>query len=121
MKIVKGILSLSVLIFFAACSKESTGNGNTANPPIDNCAGADAKFVADVNPIIQSSCATNSSCHGTGSFNGPGALTSFAQIKNAGTSIKSAVTSGRMPKGSSLTTTQIKTLTCWIGAGSPNN
>jgi hypothetical protein len=77
-------------------------------------------FSANVAPIIQTNCAV-SGCHATGSTNGPGALTSYTQIKNAAVQIKQAVVSRFMPQGSSLTNAQIKTISCWVDAGAPNN
>src|SRR5215217_7713674 len=68
----------------------------------ENCSEIDSRFSAKVFPIIQSSCATNSGCHATGSSNGPGALTNFTQISQASSAIRTAVLSGIMPKGSSL-------------------
>lgn len=84
------------------------------------CDGVNISFAAKVNPLIQSVCAV-SGCHNAGSTNGPGPLTNYNQIKNAAVHIKSAVVSGFMPQGSTLTTTQIKTISCWVDAGSPDN
>jgi hypothetical protein len=78
-------------------------------------------FAADVNPIIQSSCANNIACHSSGSVNGPGALTSYTAIFNSRTSIRSAVSSGSMPKNSTLSTNQKNSILCWIDSGAPNN
>ena len=85
-----------------------------------NCATVPARFSADVNPIIQSRCAI-SGCHAAGSTNGRGPLTSYDLIKNAAVEIKAAVVSKFMPQGSSLTPIEIKTISCWVDAGAPNN
>jgi hypothetical protein len=84
------------------------------------CDGVTPSFVANVNPIIQSSCAIPD-CHAAGSTNGPGALTSYSQIKNAAIAIQSAVVSRYMPKVGSLSRDQIKAINCWVKAGAPNN
>lgn len=110
-----------VVIVVTACSKGS-GTGEPAPlPPPSSCATTPAKFTTDVNPIIQNSCATGSGCHGNGSVNGPGPLTNFDQIKNAASSIKSAVVSKRMPIGGSLSNAQIQSISCWVDNGTSNN
>ena len=68
-----------------------------------------------------SSCAFSSGCHGSGSTNGPGVLTSYTSVFNARTAIRSAVASGSMPQGSSLATNQKNSILCWIDSGAPNN
>ncbi len=85
-----------------------------------NCSTVPARFATDVNPIIQTRCAV-AGCHAAGSTNGRGPLTSYDLIKNAAVEIKSAVVSGFMPQGSSLTPAEIKAISCWVDAGAPNN
>ena len=109
----KIIILFSVLLAIIACSK------NSASFTTD-CSVAKS-FLTDVNPIIQSSCATSAGCHATGSTNGPGALTAYAQVFAARSAIRSAVASGLMPQGSSLSTTQKNNIICWIDAGAANN
>lgn len=84
------------------------------------CDGVNTSFSANVSPLIQSTCAV-SGCHDASSHNGPGPLTNYTQIKTAAVQIKSAVVSGFMPQGSTLTTAQIRTISCWVDAGAPNN
>jgi hypothetical protein len=117
--IVAAIASLSII----ACSKSETNDTGILPPPAteDECASTPASFSADVNPLIQTNCAIGSGCHGTGSSNGPGALTTFEQIKGAASSIKSAVASKRMPLGRTLTAAQIKTISCWVDNNATNN
>ena len=86
-----------------------------------SCTGVAATFTTDVNPIIQSSCANGAGCHGNGSTNGPGPLTTYDQVKAAGTQILNSVQAGRMPIGSSLSASQIQSISCWLGNGSINN
>jgi len=108
------LFSILLLVLVFACSKNTSGF--TAD-----CSGATKSFATDVNPIIQSSCATNPGCHASGSVNGPGALTTYSQIFNARSDIRSAVSLGTMPQNGSLTTAQKKSIICWIDNGAPNN
>ena len=115
----KGIIFIFIIfIAFASCSKSSsnTGGGTTTN-----CANVPKSFSTDVNPVIQSSCTLNSGCHGSNSVHGPGELLSYAQIFNARVNIKTAVSSGTMPKTGSLTTAQKNSILCWVDSGAANN
>ncbi len=112
-KISIAIFIVSILI--VACSKKSDSVPSTAN-----CTTAKS-FVSDVNPIIQTTCALNAGCHANGSTNGPGPLTSYAQVFNARVNIKTAVSNGTMPQNSSLSTDQKNAIICWIDSGAPNN
>jgi len=80
-----------------------------------------AKFSANVFPIIQSKCATSPDCHASGSTNAAGPLTSYSLIHNLAPVIRGQVVSGIMPKTGSLTSTELQTIVCWIDAGAPNN
>jgi hypothetical protein len=127
----KGILViLAAFLLIASCSKSGsdtggggTGGGSgggTAGGSI-NCTGVASAFAANVNPIIQSTCATDATCHGAGSLNGPGPLQTYNQIFSARLAIKTAVGNGTMPKTGSLTTAQKNSIICWVDAGGPNN
>ena len=123
-KCIRHFLAITIVsITMMACSKSGTNHTDVLPPPPqeDECASTPKSFSADVNPIIQTKCALGSGCHGNGSFNGPGALTTFEQIKSAASSIKSAVTSKRMPLNGSLTAAQFKTISCWVDNGTSNN
>ena len=102
-----------LLIILNACTKKPEFTAD--------CSGLAKSFATDVSPVFQTSCAINSSCHATGSGNGPGPLLSYSQIFNARTDIRSAVASGHMPLNATLTTTQINAILCWIDNGAPNN
>ena len=122
----KGILtSLAVFFIIVSCSKGGGGNdpggGGSGGGGTLNCNGVAAAFTANVNPIIQSTCATDATCHGAGSANGPGPLLTHTQISGASVTIKTAVSSGTMPKTGTLTTAQKNSIICWINSGSPNN
>jgi hypothetical protein len=81
---------------------------------------ANKAFAADVNPVIQAFCNT-SGCHANGSTNGPGPLTNYLQVHNNSTIIRTAISTGRMPQGSSLSTAQKNSIICWIDSGAPDN
>jgi hypothetical protein len=113
------ITSISIVL---ACSKSNniTGN-NPGDPPLD-CSAVIAKaYLNDVSPIMQTKCATDATCHGSGSTNGPGPLINYTAIFNSRTTIRAAISSGAMPKTGSITTTQRNSILCWIDSGAPNN
>jgi uncharacterized membrane protein len=117
--------NIYILLFLAfgvaACSKNSStssGGGSVAAP---SCAGVAANFSANVLPLIQTKCATNSSCHATGAVNSGGVLTTHAQISAKASAIKSSVNNGTMPKTGSLTSAEKAIISCWVDAGALNN
>ena len=124
----KGILvSLAAFLIIASCSKGGSedpaggGNGGGGGGGTVNCTGVASAFAANVNPVIQSTCATDATCHGAGSSNGPGPLQTYNQIFAARIIIKTAVGNGTMPKTGTLTATQKNSIICWVDAGGPNN
>ena len=117
-KLIAAISFVSLITI--SCSKSGGGGSGGVGATVDCSTVSNKAFAADVFPIIQASC-NISGCHATGSFNGPGALTNYAQISAAGSSIKTAVSSGRMPQGSSLSTAQKNSIICWVNGGTPNN
>jgi len=116
-----GVTLLVAIILFACNKSVDTTMKNTNDNGSIDCSTVAKSFLTDVNPIIQSKCSTGSSCHGTGSINGPGALLTYSAIANAHADIRSAILSGLMPKNGSLTTTQKNTIICWIDNGVLNN
>src|SRR5436190_8148659 len=124
----KGILViLGSFFLIASCSKGgsdgggSGGTGGGGGGTAVNCTGVASSFAANVNPIIQSTCATDATCHGAGSANGPGPLLTYTQISGASVNIKTAVASGTMPKVGTLTTAQKNSIICWVNGGALNN
>ena len=113
------------IIIFAACSKSdsTTGGGGTGgggrtfscNP------GVTPKFAADVQPIIQSLCATNSNCHAAGSTNSGGVFTTYAEVNAKKSNIRAQILSGAMPQSGTISQAQINAFICWIDSGAPNN
>jgi len=115
---------ISVLIFLSlafipSCSKGGDDNDGGGSSNID-CSAVAKAFSADVNPLIQTFC-NQAGCHATGSTNGPGPLTNYAQVSAAKDLIRGAVSAGRMPQNTTLSTTQKNTIICWIDSGAPNN
>lgn len=115
------IISLASAVFILAAMvfvHLSCNKGGSSN--VDCSTVSNKAFAADVNPIIQNSC-NLSGCHAAGSTNGPGPLTNYTEVFNARSRVRSAVSSGIMPQGSSLSTSQKNSITCWIDSGAPNN
>ena len=116
----KALIAFVIITGLFACSKTVDTTSNMTTSTVD-CSGSAKSYSADVSPIIQSSCATGSSCHGSASNNGPGELVTYTEIFSAHAQIRSAVLSGAMPKNGSLTTAQRNSIICWIDNGSSNN
>jgi hypothetical protein len=112
----KTIIIATVFVYMIiACSKSKDITTET------DCSGTAKSFVTDVNPIIQSFCTTNSGCHASGSTNGPGALTTYQQIFNNRSAIRMAISNGRMPQNSTLSSSQKSAIICWIDNGASDN
>ena len=112
-----GIFGIIIVSCTKSTERGSTGGGT---PVLIDCTGVAATFAADVNIIIQSSCA-KAGCHGAGSRNGPGPLLTYDQIFSARIAIRFAVTSGAMPLDATLSTIQKNTIACWIDNGAPQD
>lgn len=106
--------AIAIAIVIIACTKNSASNFTT------DCS-TTKSWSSDVSPIISSTCAYSIGCHGTGSGQGPGPLTTYQQVYNNRSAIRSAVVSGVMPQGSSLSTAQKNVIVCWIDNGAVNN
>jgi hypothetical protein len=115
------VISISVLamFIFISCSKSGTTGGGGGGTTVDCSTVTNKAFAADISPIISTRCAI-AGCHAT-SGNGPGALTTHTQIFAARSTIRSAVSNGSMPQGSTLTSAQKNSIICWIDSGAPNN
>ena len=108
-----------VILTVWACSKN---NDTEPDPPDEtDCTSVSSSFSANVFPIISSSCATNSSCHGPGSVQGPGELTNYTQIKASAGRVNNAVKSESMPPGRPLSQTDQDIINCWVLNGAPND
>lgn len=104
-----------IVAILTSCAYNDSSSGTV------DCSGVNISFAEDVLPVITASCATNSTCHASGSREGPGALINYAQVNAAKADIESSVASGDMPKNSSLSADQRNTIICWIRNGAANN
>lgn len=78
-------------------------------------------YAADIRPIITSTCAAGSSCHGSGSSNGN--YNSFSELKNDaddGSVRQRVLISRNMPPGGMSNCNRLK-IEAWLNAGAPNN
>lgn len=78
---------------------------------------SNTSLVADIMPIISNNCAITG-CH-NGSVS-PNLTSSSAVISNAGR-IRSETQSGSMPRGRTLSQSQIDLIACWVDSGAKNN
>ena len=118
MKRIRSWFGFLVAFICIAVSGSSCGDDDEATAV--DCDGTVVTFT-EVNSIIQSSCAKNSTCHGTGSTHGPGSLLTYAQIYNARNEISRAVANGSMPQDRTLSSNQKNAILCWIENGASNN
>lgn len=116
MKKIVGVLVIIASVYLFSCKKSN--NGSTTYSP--DCSGTTPTYTSVASPLFSTYCAT-SGCHNTGSNNGPGALTTHAEIKNAAVTIRATIISGRMPQGTTLSSEQKNKIVCWIDAGAINN
>lgn len=119
----KHIFSITVGLIFlvaigASCSKDGGSGGGGSS--LDCNTVTNKAYTADVSPIIQTRCAI-AGCHAAGSTNSGGPFTNHTEVFNKRSNIRTAVSSGAMPQGSSLTTAQKNSIICWIDSGAPNN
>lgn len=100
-----------------------TSNTNTdITEVVDFCDSLTISYSNDIAPIITSSCAGNSACHGSGSNNGDFVDTDTIWTFITNGSFKSEViTEKTMPVGSSLSDLQLQIIECWLDAGAVND
>ena len=85
-----------------------------------DCTVINAKFTADVLPIISSTCATPS-CHNSTGVGGV-VLQTYDQIKVKVDRINQRVLIDKtMPPNGALTSSELNIIQCWINAGAPSN
>ena len=114
------IVILAILLFsVAACKKNAT----TPTSSLD-CSNIPTSFTNDVVPIVNNACV---SCHNSGYAYGD--FTSYlgikAKIDNGSFKLRTIDQKSMPPSNlsgpTSLTSTELNILSCWIEAGSPNN
>lgn len=110
-------------LIFTACSKgDGKGGGSGGSGSITfSCAGISPGFSTDVQPILNSVCSINSSCHASGSTNTGGPFTTHSEVSAKKTNIRAAILAGTMPQSGTITQAQINAFICWIDSGAPNN
>ncbi|WP_018627030.1 hypothetical protein [Niabella aurantiaca] len=114
-----GILFAFIALTLANCGGDKENAIDKPKPEENSCDGVNAKFAANVLPLIQDKC---QHCHTPGGI-APFALQTYDQIKAKASNIKdAAVINSRMPKGGpALTAAEKKILGCWIDGGALNN
>ena len=112
-----------IIILIVTFSLQSCYNDNEEDiygPVL--CDTSEVTFSADVNPIINSSCATTN-CHASGG-SGPGDFTQFDELKakvDDGSFVNRVIEQQTMPPGTPLTDCELQTLQAWLDAGATNN
>lgn len=108
------IIALLVIgnLLFISCSK----NGGTTTTTNSTC-DANTSFSTTILPLF------NASCNLSGCHDGPNAaqLNTFQVVHDNATQIRASISSGRMPKGGTLTKAQKNSIYCWIDNGAKNN
>jgi uncharacterized membrane protein len=115
------VLFIAAMITTTGCyydKEELLYSGRTAAV---NCSTINAKFSADVLPIISQKCAT-SGCHDAAGSAGGAILVSYPQIAALASRINQrSIVDKTMPTAGPLTTAEMAILKCWIDAGAPQN
>jgi hypothetical protein len=124
MKTVLLILSLVLAsaLTFISCSKSDTSSGGNAGGSAGfSCSGISPTFAADIQPILTSVCSINSNCHGGGSINSGGPLTTYNEVFFLRAKIRAVILARTMPQSGTISQAQINSFICWIDAGAMNN
>lgn len=119
--ITASVLSIGTALFIQSCADHKL-----PAPEGSNCS-SEVSYANDVLPIINSSCAIvgNGGCHNGG--NGESRdWRVFARVQSHATQIKDRVmrtpgTAGHMPPNGSLTSDQVRLISCWVDQGAQNN
>jgi len=121
-------MRLLVILFFASIICACT-NDQTTQPAVIDCDTiGDASFKDDVQPIIETSCSYNSSCHATGTFTV--VLETYDQLKThleSGKFEERVLVNKNMPPNyategpTELTVMQLGLIDCWLKDGFPDN
>ena len=107
------VISFVMTILLLACSKSDSNNTNSTNAACD----ANTSYATSIQPLFTSTC-NLSGCHD--GLNAA-ALTNYQVVHDNAAQIKASVSTGRMPKGSTLTAAQKNAIYCWIDNGAKNN
>jgi len=101
------------LILLVACSKNATTD---TTPLVSNC-DPSTSFSKTILPLFNSTCNT-SGCHDQ---NNAAPLNNFQVVHDNASQIRASVSSGRMPRGKTLSVTDKTAILCWIDNGAKNN
>ena len=107
------IVAACICFSVISCSKSDSSTTNTTNTTCN----ANTSFSATILPLF------NTSCNLSGCHDGPNAaqLNTYQVVHDNATQIRASISSGRMPKGGTLTTAQKNSIYCWIDNGAKNN
>ena len=111
MKTINTLITLIFITLLFSCSKDESKTVE--------CDGSNLTYDSGIATIINTSC-NSSGCHGANSSNG--VFTSFAGLAGAiknGSFNNRVINKQDMPKGSSLSQTQLNQIKCWIDNGYP--
>ena len=112
------ITSLVLLLLLAGACQKSSTTSSTDNTTTCSVA---YTYNADIKTIIEASC-LSSGCHGSGSSRGD--FTTYSGLKTYitnGSFKREVITTKNMPEGSSLSSSQLSMISCWLDSGAPEN
>lgn len=110
-------------LFLVACESENEEDlFPPADPPkavpLDTAAGQTISFSTDIQPLIQTNCATPGCHRANAQFP---TLETYAQIDASKGRVKARVDQGSMPPSGPLQQTDKDKITAWINEGALNN
>lgn len=109
-RLLLSIACASLILNFVSCKKES---GDTKLNP--TCDGSHPTYQGEIKAILDSKCGS-SNCHSNyTNYDG------LRSILDGGDFRREVLVEQTMPKGSSLTQSQINLIQCWANDGFPEN
>ncbi len=120
-KVSLSIMVLGCTIIYSGCYYDKAELLYPNSNATVDCGQISATFTTDVNPVIQTKCATGG-CHDADGAAGGFILTNYSQINSAKGNINTAVVVNKsMPPSGPLNVDEISKIKCWISSGAPNN
>jgi hypothetical protein len=111
------VLLISIIIFiitiFQTCKKDDLKNLDCSKVP--------STYLSNIKPIIDTHCATSTSCHAAGSGRDYSAYAGLKNVADNGSLEKTTITDKSMPPSGALSLDDRKKIKCWLNNGSPNN
>ncbi len=113
-------LFIAVLVCYYSCTKDK---GFVSITDYRMCDSLNIKYSSDIQPIIQTYCATSSSCHGAGASDN---YTTYEAVKTKvdDRSFRKRVLYGDpsfMPPSGMMPKLMLQKIDCWLKDGAPNN